>query len=97
MDWKTSYRVCFVLFFLGWLNFIAFWLAAVALGGDAISGKIESGHYFLSSHGHLNEVSRRVFAYSRFHTYSVFITHPLALLAGYIGCRIKKSHEAQAS
>jgi hypothetical protein len=82
---------------LGWLNFMAFWFAAVALGGDAVSGKSEAGHYYLSSHGRLTEVSGPVFAYSRVHTYSVFVTHPLALLAGLIGYRIKKSHEPNAS
>ena len=76
---------------------MAFWFAAVALGGDAVSGKAEAGHYYLSNHGRLTEVSGQVFTYSRVHTYSVFITHPLALLAGFIGYRIKKNHEPHAA
>jgi hypothetical protein len=97
MDWKTSYRVCFAIFFAGWLNFMVFGIAAVSLGGDAMSGKVEGGHYYLSNHGHLTEVSSGVFTYSRIHTYSIFITQPLALLAGFIGHRIKKSHEQSAA
>ena len=97
MDWKTSYRICWTLFFLGWLNFMVFFFVAVALGGDAVSGRVEAGHYYLSSHGHLTEVSRGVFTYSRIHTHAIFITHPLAMFAGYIGYRIKKSHESTAA
>ena len=96
MSWKTSYRICFALFFLGWLNFLVFWCAAVALGGDAVSGKTAAGHYYLSSHGHLTEVSGQVFTYSLVHTYAVFITLPLVLLAGFMGARIKKHHEPPA-
>lgn len=96
MNWKTSYRICWSLFFLGWLNFLIFFIAAVALGGDAFSGRVEAGHYYLSSHGHLTEVSRGIFNYSRIHTYATLLTQPLALLAGYVGNRIKKAHTPTA-
>jgi len=64
----------------GFCNFLAFWIAAVYLGGDAINGKAVEGHYFLSSHGHFTEVGRNIFTYSRWHVFSIFITHPLAML-----------------
>ena len=67
----------------GFVNFAVFWIAAVYLGGDAISGKAVDGHYFLSNHGHLTEVSQAVFTYSKWHVRSVFVTHPLALLCGW--------------
>jgi hypothetical protein len=70
--------------FAGFLNFLAFWVAAVYLGGDAVNGKAMEGHYFLSSHGHLTEVGRNVFTYSRWHVFSVFITHPLAMLCAWL-------------
>jgi hypothetical protein len=63
------------------LNFIAFFLGALALGGDALSGYSEGGRYFLRSHGKATEVSADVFAYSKLHTRSIFITHPLAAIA----------------
>ena len=97
MHWKTSYRICAAIFFAGWLNFMVFWFAGVALGGDALSGKVQGSHYFLSSHGRLTEVSQSIFTYSRIHTYSIFITHPIAMLAGFIGYKIKKSHEKTAA
>jgi hypothetical protein len=49
------------------LNFFAFWIVAVLLGGDAVNGKIQAGHYFLGSHAHLREVSASVFLYSKIH------------------------------
>jgi hypothetical protein len=95
MYWKTKYRICNAIFFGGLINFAVFWCATVSLGGDAVSGTEEGGRYFLSSHGHLTEVSHGVFTYSLVHTYSIFFTHPLAILAGFIGQRIKKSHDSR--
>ncbi len=48
------------------------------LGGDALSGKIEDGHYFVRSHGHYTEVSHNVFIYSKIHTI-IFISWHLLL------------------
>src|SRR4051812_2892112 len=52
------------------LNFFTFWIGAMLLGGDAVNGKVESGHFFLRSHAHLQEVSASVFFYSRIHCLS---------------------------
>ena len=70
--------------FAGLCNFLAFWVAAVYLGGDAVNGKALEGHYFLSSHGRLTEVGRSVFTYSRCHVFSIFITHPLAMVCAFL-------------
>jgi hypothetical protein len=44
-----SFRdVCFTLTAV---NFIAFWIAAFLLGGDAVNGHSGGGHYFLCAHG----------------------------------------------
>jgi hypothetical protein len=67
-------------FLAGIVNFFVFFLAAVYLGGDALSGRAVDGHYFLSSHGRLTEVSQAVFTYSEWHVRSVFITHPIGAL-----------------
>jgi hypothetical protein len=63
------------------LNFLAFFSVALYLGGDALSGKVDNGHFYLASHGRYTEVSARVFAYSKWHTYSVWLTHSAALVA----------------
>lgn len=67
-----------LLFFGGLLNFLIFWHVAVFLGGDAVSGKVEDGRYFVSGHGKLTEVSAETWRYSYAHTVSTWITHPLA-------------------
>src|SRR6187397_35411 len=49
------------------VNFFSLVLMNVLLGGDAFSGRIEAGHYYLGSHGTYTEVSQRVFVYSACH------------------------------
>jgi hypothetical protein len=69
---------------LGVLNFLAFFIGAFVLGGDAGNGKIVGGHFYLAEHGKLTDVSETVYTYSLWHVRSVFVTHPLAMLAGYL-------------
>jgi hypothetical protein len=62
------------------LNFGVFVFVALIIGGDAISGKIIDGHFFVSQHGRLTEVSPAIFRYSRFHAFSQFVTWPIAII-----------------
>ena len=80
---RTPLRVLAVVFALCVLNFLAFVTGAAVIGGDAANGKVESGHYFVGSHGKFREVTPAVFEYSQWHTRSVWLTHPLAILAGF--------------
>ena len=80
MDHRFWLRAVFVM---GMVNFLVFVLVANAIGGDAINGQVENGRYFLRNHGVVTEVSRLVFFYSEWHSISLFITHPLALLAAW--------------
>lgn len=66
------------------VNFFSFIALDLYLGGDALNGRQAAGHYFLANHGRMTEVSRAVFEYSQWHARSLFITHPLALLAGWM-------------
>lgn len=75
-------RVARWVFFVGLANFGAFLVIGLCIGGDAWSGARRDGHYFVSDHGQMTEVSRAVWLYSRVHVCSVFVTHPLALVAG---------------
>ena len=65
---------------IGGINF--FWLIAEssALGGDALNGHVADGHYFVCAHGACREVARDIWEWSRLHSISVWITHPLAML-----------------
>ena len=83
MKLETKKALCGLVIAIGILNFLAFAITATSLGGDAINGRPENGHYYLSSHGKTKEVSEAVYNYSRIHVYSVWITHPLAMAAGW--------------
>ena len=61
-------------------NFLAFAALSFYLGGDALSGKVELGRFYLGSHGHYTEVSHQVFRYSQMHAQSVEYSMPLAML-----------------
>ncbi len=74
------------------VNFLVFAVVALMLGGDAVNGKIEAGRYYLANHGILTEVSYSVFLYSKLHVYSVFVTHPLGMLAGVV---LSRTHNKQ--
>jgi len=76
--------VCKVIIYIGFLNFLLFALVSLCLGGDALNGKVENGHYYLANHGRYTEVSYFVFMYSKIHGTSVFITQPLMLVAGFV-------------
>jgi hypothetical protein len=62
-------------------NFAAFLIGNALLGGDAIAGHAKDGHYFLSSHRRLTEVSKAVFTYRYWHTLSAYLTFPLTFVA----------------
>lgn len=81
--------------FLVWLalaNFSLFVVGLFAVGGEAVSGRSEDGRYFLGYRDRYTEVSRSVFLYSFLHTLSLFVTHPLAIAAGFrAGRRARRS------
>ena len=79
-----QYRVLSAICILGVLNFIALWVVSIVIGGDAFNGAIVDGHFYLGSHGKFTEVDEATFTYSLWQVRSVFITHPLAMLAGYL-------------
>jgi hypothetical protein len=71
-----------VLFVLGMLNFLTFVAVDATIGGDALNGKTENGHYFVMDHGHYTEVSHGLWVYSAIHAGSVFFTQPLGIFGG---------------
>ena len=72
---------------IGVINFLAFVCVSLAIGGDAGSGMIEQGRYFLSNHGKLTEVPQAVWVYSLIHLMSNFITFPLCLIGVMLDAR----------
>ena len=72
------------------LNCLVFIGLTDHLGGDALSGKLDAGRYFLwgynahSGKKGYTEVSAAIFQYSRWHAYSVIVTWPLMLAGTYM-------------
>jgi hypothetical protein len=65
-------------------NFIIFVVVAMSIGGDALNGKVEGGHYFLADHGVYTEVNYKTFLYSKIHAISVIVTHSLVFFNGFM-------------
>jgi hypothetical protein len=70
----TAHRIGLVLILLGVLNFSAFFIHALVLGGDAVNGKYDNGHFFVKSHGKYTEVTESQFDNSRRHLHSMIAT-----------------------
>lgn len=71
-----SRRANRILCATGWiagLNFAAFWLAAIYLGGDALNGYTANGHYYICAHGACREVTEALWRYSDWHALSAFV------------------------
>lgn len=74
-------KICHSLFAIAIVNFLVFFVVAINIGGDAVNGKIEDGKYYVANHGKYTQVSKALFTYSRFHVYSVWVTHPVGIIA----------------
>jgi len=82
-------RICIWIIIIGLVNFLAYTLAYLYLGGDAMNGRIEyetvAGqrvlHHYLIAHGDRIEVARGVWVYSAVHSVSIWITVGAVLLA----------------
>ena len=90
-------KLCPIVILVGLLNFILFIAGAYYFGGDAWNGRVEGEKYYLwGYHGGTKgyiEVSQAVFDYSRWHVYSVMITWPLVILAGFASERVVRRED----
>jgi hypothetical protein len=68
-----------VVVVIGFANFIWFMAESASLGGDALNGSVRDGHYYVSSHGVVTEVSPAEWRWSRAHGISVIGTHILTM------------------
>ena len=83
-------RICIYIIIVGLVNFLAYTIGYMQLGGDAMNGyvrqvvtpdKIHHLHYFLVAKGIPYEVGRSVWIYSAVHSISVWVTVGAVLLA----------------
>jgi hypothetical protein len=71
------------------LNWVIWWVEAVAIGGTAVGGKISGGRYYVVSHGGYTEVSSSIFAFSTWHTYVTWLSFGTAIIAGFLWKRMR--------
>jgi hypothetical protein len=88
-------RFCSIVFIVAIVNFVAFLIGVAALGGDAVNGAAEGGRYYVSDHGKRTEVSEAAFTYSQLHCYTLFVTHPMAMICGLVCHQQKKSRRTK--
>lgn len=66
---------------IGFVNFFAFMVESLALGGDALNGREVNGHYFVASHGTYTEVAQSVWIISRIHAIVTLASWPFVMLS----------------
>jgi len=69
-----------VILILYILNFFGFFVGSMMIGGSSANGFMEDGRYFVSEHGRNTEVTEQIWNYSLWHSRSLFVTHPLAMI-----------------
>ncbi len=103
MTSSTINRICTAIFILVLVNFIVFVGIGKYIGGEAVHGKVEGGHYYLAK-GYFNkystkdigqyiEVSSATFRYSQVHGYFVLATFPLGLVAGFVAFLVERKQK----
>ncbi len=80
----SVYRFCLLLVLFVIVNIACFWFHSLYLGGEAINGRIENGHYFVANHGRLTEVTEVQFTANKLHGLSVLVLFGIGLLANLI-------------
>jgi hypothetical protein len=69
----------------GALNYGIWLKESLDLGGNALSGDVRDGHYYVANKGQYVEVTPEEWEHSRVHTLSIFVTQPLTLISlGYL-------------
>jgi len=75
-------RICNLFIIIAAIHFVIFVGTIVALGGDALTGKVEGERYFLGNHGQFIETSSGVYRFSAILGRTlVYGTFPLGVLA----------------
>ena len=73
-----------MIFFTCVVNFVLFGVISVIIGGDALNGRVEDGHFYLGGGGEDVEVHCFVFVYSKLHAIITISLFPLAMLASLV-------------
>ncbi len=63
------------------IDFFFFLLTSLYLGGDALTGHVEDGRFFLNDHGIANEASETIFRFSQMLELSVLALFIVAIVS----------------
>jgi hypothetical protein len=75
-------KICNALIALAAIHFAVFVGTIVVLGGDALTGRVDDGHYFLGNHGLMVETTRGAWLFSAAVGRTlVYGTFPLGVIA----------------
>lgn len=92
---RERYRLSTWFLFGGLANLLISLIVSLLIGGDAINGKIENGHFYLFG-GYVKgvkeytEVGQALFEYSKWHAYSCIALAPFMVIAGGMRQKLKK-------
>ncbi|HUJ24824.1 MAG TPA: hypothetical protein VLW85_02320 [Myxococcales bacterium] len=81
LRWREFRSFTRRLALVAFADFIAFYVVTLVVGGDGLSGTEQAGHYFVSNHGRLTEVSHAAWLFTRLQALSLFVLIPLALIS----------------
>lgn len=82
MNRERRRRICNWIIAVAIVHFVVLVATILAFGGDAITGRVEDGHYFLGNHGQYVKVSHGTWVASSIVEKSlVYGTFPLGILA----------------
>jgi hypothetical protein len=74
--------VCKYITIFALAYFFLFVVFSIIIGGDALNGFIEQGHYYVTSHGKNTEVSKFIWYLSRIQAIAVFVIMPIGMISG---------------
>ena len=68
-------------------NLLSWFAGLVYLGGDAVSGYVDDGSFYVGSHGEYTEVNEAAWHYSRVHTVLFIVSIPITGIFGFWATR----------
>lgn len=86
--------ICRIVLALAVLNFLAYGWVTSAWGGDAWHGKIIGDSCYLNAKGRLTPVDCSVFRAIDWHGRSLFVSHPVAMVAALVAHSYAKALRA---
>jgi hypothetical protein len=91
----TSYlkSIRATLFATAVITFAAFIVVDFSMGGSALAGKVENGHFYVADHGKYSQVSERAWMFNRSCEEVMWSVFPLSVI-GYVAISFYEKRKA---